>query len=110
MGNPEEDREEQRREYRDRVFEILKHMSTLNVATMILLVALLQDFSPEGQLRPDVPSIAVVMFGISLLISMFALFFFPAFTVTRRLENVPYVFAMASIALFYSLPGCSSLC
>ncbi len=97
MAEPEEHRED--RESRDRVFEILKHVSTLNVATMILLVALLRDFPPQG-LVPGVPSSAVVLFGISLLVSVFALGFFPLSSIDRRLDVFLYLSAFASLMIF----------
>jgi len=91
--------EEREREKRDRVFEILKHASTLNVATLILLVALLRDFSPEGVV-PGAPSFAVGLFGISLLVSVFALGFFPLSSIDRRLDVFLYLSAFASLMIF----------
>jgi hypothetical protein len=66
---------------------------------MILLVALLRDFSPQG-LVPGVPSSAVVLFGISLLVSVFALGSFPLSSIDRRLDVFLYLSAIASLVLF----------
>ena len=66
-------REEQRQQ---RDFEMLKHMSTLDVAALVLLLALVRDFSP-ARIRTDPPILTLVtllLFFASLLCAIGGLF------------------------------------
>ena len=70
MDNGEEHRQEEwGQEHRDRLFDLLKHVSTLNVAALVLTLALLRDFDPPVY-APEAP---LLFFGGSLLLSMLGL-------------------------------------
>ncbi len=69
-------REDREKEHRDRLFDLLKRISTLNVAALVLILALLRDFSPTVG-TPGVEKVPLVFFRGSLLISMSGLFFAP---------------------------------
>jgi hypothetical protein len=96
----QEIKREREREQRD--FELLRHVSTLNVATVVLLAALLRDFSPE-RLRTDTPTLpfaALGCFGVSLLLGMGGLLY----TLGGR-ETALSVRFIAGVAYFAFLIG-----
>jgi hypothetical protein len=86
------DQEAQEKERRDRIFDLLKHVSTLNVAALVLVLALLRDFNPI--ILPGAEVVPLLFFGGSLLISMFGLFLPP-------LGGGHLVLAVAAIGLSY---------
>jgi hypothetical protein len=55
-----------------RDLELLKHVSTLNVATLVLLAALVRDFSPSSATVGGSKWV-LLAFGVSLLLSLFGL-------------------------------------
>jgi hypothetical protein len=57
----------------DRRVDLLKHVSTLNVAALVLFLTLLRDFR-AGNIVPGVPTATLILFGISLLAAMAGLF------------------------------------
>ena len=65
--------EEERVEHLERRdLELLKHVSTLNVATLVLLAALVRDFSPETA-TIGISKWPLVAFGISMVVSIIGL-------------------------------------
>jgi hypothetical protein len=68
-ANDEEREREKERQQRD--FELLKHISTLNVATIVLLLTIARDFSPKAP--TTLPLGTVLLFYASLLCAMIAL-------------------------------------
>lgn len=89
-------RDELEREMRDRTFDLLKHVSTLNVAALVLILALLGDFTPKGIL-PGVEELPLVCFGVSLIFSMFGLFFAPLGWLS---EGIVFLATLLSFATF----------
>ena len=67
-GNDEQEREKERQQ---RDFELLKHISTLNVATIVLLLTIARDFTPGRQTA--LPLGTLLLFYVSLLCAMIAL-------------------------------------
>jgi hypothetical protein len=68
---------ERERQLQQRDFDLLKHISTLNVASLVLLLALIKDFSPKA-IREDPPTLtlwAVFLFFGSLLLGILGLCF-----------------------------------
>lgn len=55
-----------------RDLELLKHVSTLNVATLVLLAALVRDFSPSSAAVGGSKWV-LVAFGVSLVLSLIGL-------------------------------------
>jgi uncharacterized membrane protein len=94
----EEERREEGRVLRERVEEnsldLLKHISTLNVAALILFLALIRDFGAEGS-RPGVPTMVLVFFGVSLSLSVFGML---AYLLARNF--VALLMVMFSISIF----------
>ncbi len=64
------DREDEARQRSDRDYDLLKHFSTLNVAALILLIALVEDFRPTANVASSAPRSVVFAFGASLILSM----------------------------------------
>jgi hypothetical protein len=77
-SEPQETETEAERQKRleQRDFEMLKHISTLNVATLVLLLALVKDFS-TNQIKTN-PSFStllpLILFSVSLGCAIFGLF------------------------------------
>jgi hypothetical protein len=68
------DEREKQRQQRD--FDLLKHVSTLDVATIVLVLAVPEAFAPPTQ-RPEptgLPLFALILFFLSLLCAMVGLF------------------------------------
>ena len=89
MADDKERRQEEReRELRDRNFDLLKHVSTLDLAALVLFAALIQNFAKALLAGVNlVPSTgALLMFGLSLLFSVLGLLLFPFI---RHLVLVP---------------------
>jgi hypothetical protein len=55
---------------RDRWVDLLKHVSTLNVAAMVLFLALLTDFGEVRGFSFLIPVLSLFCFGASLLTAM----------------------------------------
>jgi hypothetical protein len=101
VDNEEEQLREEEKAVRERLFDLLKHVSTLNVAALVLTLALLQDFPPTG-LHPVVEDMPLAVFGVSLLASMFG----PAFAPWNR---PPGVLAAVAITVSYLMFFCGVL-
>ena len=94
--NPDEEREKERQQ---RDGELLRQISTPNVATVVLLAALVKDFSPS-QIRANSTPLARWMLGFfffSLLCAMGGLFF--NVTLGRRVAKG--VRAIAAVAYLF---------
>ncbi len=71
------DRRDIAQQRRDREYDLLKHVSTLNVAALVLFIALVEDFRPTAEVAATAPVGALTFFGVSLLLSVLGLVFTP---------------------------------
>jgi hypothetical protein len=97
----EKGREEGREEVRQRRdFDLLKHVSTLNVISLVLVEALLKDVAAPPP---------VALFGISLLIAMIGLFLTlrgrEAGLLVRGLAAVSYLLFLGGLGWALIVPG-----
>lgn len=79
-------------------FEGNKHVSTLSVATLLLLFAI--DGKPAGEVVSTEPALA--LFGLSLLVSLFGVFMGAAIeSVARIYEGTPGRLCFAAASLLF---------
>jgi threonine/homoserine/homoserine lactone efflux protein len=91
-----EAREEERERLR-LLLDAYKHFSTLNVAALVLFLALIRDFSPRGSFDPDVPALTLLTLGASLVGSVFG--YLVTTTAMRRLS--PLRITRLSLVVLY---------
>jgi hypothetical protein len=91
--------DEWERELRDRSFDLLKHVSTLNLAALVLLLALIENYREVllAGLSIGPSTGALLMFGLSLLLSVLGLILF---TFIRCLFVVPYLVVVSYVLFF----------
>jgi hypothetical protein len=90
------DQEERDRERRDRAFELLKHVSTLNLAALVLFLALVDSFRQTllAGGSTGTTTWALALLGVSLLLSLLGLLLFQVGPLLR------FIFVVTSYASF----------